>query len=87
MNKREIRCVYFSHFAVELCNNWLLPLQVAARYSHFKIPLDEAEWIGLTLNEACAKLQDMYEMSGPLKYHYERECVTQEIESDETANK
>jgi hypothetical protein len=36
-------------------------LQVRKRYAQYVLPLSEAEWVGLDLNEACAKLQDAEE--------------------------
>lgn len=41
------------------------------------IPLEEAEWYGLELNEACRKLQDIEDNTAlkPLKYQYEEELL------------
>ncbi|VDK74352.1 unnamed protein product, partial [Anisakis simplex] len=43
------------------------------KYSRFKIPLEEAEWVGLELNEACRKQQDIEDAQHPepLKYKFE----------------
>ncbi|KHN73389.1 39S ribosomal protein L28, mitochondrial [Toxocara canis] len=47
------------------------------KYAKFKIPLEEAEWVGLDLNEACRKLQDIEDSTPaePLKYQFEQELV------------
>jgi len=43
---------------------------VKEKYSEFVLPLEEAEWVGLDLNAACRKQQDMEDnaRSVPLKY-------------------
>uniref|UniRef100_A0AC35U134 39S ribosomal protein L28, mitochondrial n=1 Tax=Rhabditophanes sp. KR3021 TaxID=114890 RepID=A0AC35U134_9BILA len=50
---------------------------IIQKYSDFKMPLEEAEWIGLDLNEACRKLQDLEDslVPLPLKYRFEQELV------------
>uniref|UniRef100_A0A0N4ZPW4 Large ribosomal subunit protein bL28m n=1 Tax=Parastrongyloides trichosuri TaxID=131310 RepID=A0A0N4ZPW4_PARTI len=50
---------------------------IITKYNEFKIPLEEAEWIGLDLNEACKKLQDIEDSQIPisLKYRFEKELV------------
>ncbi|PAV71053.1 hypothetical protein WR25_19956 [Diploscapter pachys] len=50
---------------------------IGAKYEEFRIPEGEAEWVGLTLNEAAAKQQDIEESikPEPLKYKLERELV------------
>lgn len=50
---------------------------IKEKYKEFKIPLVEAEWVGLDLNEACKKLQDLEDSTSPvpLKYLYESELV------------
>uniref|UniRef100_A0A0M3IIG5 Large ribosomal subunit protein bL28m n=1 Tax=Ascaris lumbricoides TaxID=6252 RepID=A0A0M3IIG5_ASCLU len=47
------------------------------KYAKFKIPLEEAEWVGLDLNEACRKQQDIEDSTHPepLKYKFEEELV------------
>jgi len=54
------------------------------KYAKYVIPLEEAEWIGLDLNEACKKLQNIELATAPepLKYVYEREMV-EKLESGE----
>lgn len=32
---------------------------IKQKYAKYKIPLEETEWVGLDLNEACRKLQDI----------------------------
>lgn len=55
------------------------------RYGGLIIPLEEAEWVGLDLNEACIKLQDLEEANRakerPLKEVYEEEVV-KELEKE-----
>lgn len=46
----------------------------------------EAEWVGLSLNEACMKLQDMEEAakkSIPLKFRFEQEYL-EELQNSST---
>lgn len=40
------------------------------RYAEFVIPLEEADWVGLDLNEAARKQQEIEEqrLAEPLKY-------------------
>ncbi|KHJ97886.1 ribophorin II [Oesophagostomum dentatum] len=47
------------------------------KYAEFVIPAEEAEWVGLDLNEAAYKQQDLEEshVPEPLKYKFERELV------------
>uniref|UniRef100_A0A915K319 39S ribosomal protein L28, mitochondrial n=1 Tax=Romanomermis culicivorax TaxID=13658 RepID=A0A915K319_ROMCU len=48
--------------------------EIEEKYKEFIIPEHEAEWVGLDLNEACMKLQDL-EFSvepEPLKFKFER---------------
>lgn len=47
---------------------------IKEKYSRFVIPLEEAEWVGLDLNEACKKQQDMELATAPvpLKYVFEK---------------
>lgn len=48
---------------------------IKEKYSRFVIPLEEAEWVGLDLNEACRKQQDIELAIAPvpLKYMFEKE--------------
>uniref|UniRef100_A0A0N5BC79 Large ribosomal subunit protein bL28m n=1 Tax=Strongyloides papillosus TaxID=174720 RepID=A0A0N5BC79_STREA len=50
---------------------------IKEKYKDFKMPLEEAEWVGLDLNEACIKLQDIEDddLPIPLKYRFEKELV------------
>uniref|UniRef100_A0A0K0EZZ9 Large ribosomal subunit protein bL28m n=1 Tax=Strongyloides venezuelensis TaxID=75913 RepID=A0A0K0EZZ9_STRVS len=50
---------------------------IKEKYKDFKIPLEEAEWVGLDLNEACRKLQDIEDAAipTPLKYKFEKQLV------------
>lgn len=52
---------------------------IAQKYADYVMPSDEAEWIGLDLNEACRKLQDIEEMERqtpiPLKVTMENELI------------
>ena len=50
---------------------------VKAKYGKFLIPLEEAEWYGLPLNDACRRLQDIEDNTAPrpLKYQFEEELV------------
>ncbi|KAI6180938.1 39S ribosomal protein L28, mitochondrial [Aphelenchoides besseyi] len=50
---------------------------IEQKYSQFVLPLEEAEWVGLDLNEACRKLQDIEDntASKPEKYRYEEELL------------
>uniref|UniRef100_A0A8R1DQR7 Large ribosomal subunit protein bL28m n=1 Tax=Caenorhabditis japonica TaxID=281687 RepID=A0A8R1DQR7_CAEJA len=47
------------------------------KYAEFKIPEEEAEWVGLDLNEAARKLQDIEDSMPPvpLKYSLEKDLV------------
>ena len=47
---------------------------IATKYEEFRIPEEEAEWVGLTLNEAAAKQQNIEESikPEPLKYKWGR---------------
>ncbi|KAJ1347903.1 hypothetical protein KIN20_003082 [Parelaphostrongylus tenuis] len=51
---------------------------IMRKYAEFIIPAEEAEWVGLDLNEAARKQQDLEEqqVSEPLKFKYERELVS-----------
>lgn len=48
---------------------------IQEKYEKFALPLEEAEWVGLDLNEACRKLQDIEDNTKPepLKSVFERE--------------
>lgn len=50
---------------------------IKEKYKEFKMPLEEAEWVGLDLNEACIKLQDLEDSTCPmpLKYVFESQLV------------
>ncbi|VDD90007.1 unnamed protein product [Enterobius vermicularis] len=50
---------------------------ITEKYKKYRIPLEEAEWVGLDLNEACKKQQDLEDSvkPEPLKYGFERELV------------
>ncbi|CAD6192248.1 unnamed protein product [Caenorhabditis auriculariae] len=50
---------------------------IKQKYASFVIPEEEAEWIGLDLNEAARKQQDIEQSTAaePLKYKFERELV------------
>uniref|UniRef100_A0A0K0D2P2 Dolichyl-diphosphooligosaccharide--protein glycosyltransferase subunit 2 n=1 Tax=Angiostrongylus cantonensis TaxID=6313 RepID=A0A0K0D2P2_ANGCA len=51
---------------------------IMRKYAEFVMPAEEAEWVGLDLNEAARKQQDIEEqqVSEPLKFKYERELVS-----------
>lgn len=51
---------------------------IREKYASFVIPSEEAEWVGLDLNEAARKQQDLEELvkPSPLKYRFERELVS-----------
>lgn len=46
---------------------------IKSKYAKFVIPEEEAEWIGLDLNEAAIKQQEIEESTAPapLKYRYD----------------
>lgn len=50
---------------------------ISLKYAKFVIPLEEAEWVGLDLNEACRKQQEIEESvkPEPEKYKLELELV------------
>jgi len=50
---------------------------VRQKYAEHVLPLEEAEWIGLDLNEACRKQQDKEDLirPQPLKFKLEAELV------------
>lgn len=50
---------------------------IKQKYAEFVIPLEEADWVGLDLNEAARKQQEIEEqrLAEPLKYKLERELV------------
>ncbi|EJW80445.1 hypothetical protein WUBG_08646 [Wuchereria bancrofti] len=50
---------------------------IKKKYAQFVIPLEEADWIGLDLNEACRKQQDIEESIKPVpeKYKFELDLV------------
>ncbi|KAK0390310.1 hypothetical protein QR680_019296 [Steinernema hermaphroditum] len=50
---------------------------IRQKYEEHMIPLEEAEWVGLTLNEACRKQQDIEDSMRPtpLKVMFEAELV------------
>uniref|UniRef100_A0A1I7Y8G1 39S ribosomal protein L28, mitochondrial n=1 Tax=Steinernema glaseri TaxID=37863 RepID=A0A1I7Y8G1_9BILA len=50
---------------------------IRQKYEEHAIPLEEAEWVGLSLNEACRKQQDIEDSirPTPLKYKFEAELV------------
>jgi len=52
---------------------------IGKKYKKFVLSLEEAEWYGLDLNQACRKLQDLEDgiRHEPLKYRYEDEMVNQ----------
>ncbi|WKY14521.1 hypothetical protein Q1695_000223 [Nippostrongylus brasiliensis] len=62
---------------------------IKQKYAEFLIPLEEAEWVGLDLNEAARKQQETEErqVPEPLKYKFERELVARlQAGSDLIAN-
>uniref|UniRef100_A0A7E4W5I5 Large ribosomal subunit protein bL28m n=1 Tax=Panagrellus redivivus TaxID=6233 RepID=A0A7E4W5I5_PANRE len=50
---------------------------IKQKYARFVIPLEEAEWVGLDLNEACRKQQDIEDntQKQPLKYQFEQQLL------------
>lgn len=52
---------------------------IREKYKKYRMPLEEAEWVGLDLNEAARKQQDLEDsvQPEPLKFYYERELVNQ----------
>ncbi|EJD73868.1 hypothetical protein LOAG_18742 [Loa loa] len=50
---------------------------IKQKYANFVIPLEEADWIGLDLNEACRKQQEIEESFKPMpeKYKFELDLV------------
>jgi large subunit ribosomal protein L28 len=52
---------------------------IKEKYRRFVVPLEEAEWVGLDLNEACRKQQDLEDNTRPepLKYKFEKELMEQ----------
>ncbi|KAI1708883.1 ribophorin II [Ditylenchus destructor] len=59
-------------------------IYIKQKYAKYKIPLEETEWVGLDLNEACRKLQDIEDNTKktPLKFVFEQELVNSLIEED-----
>lgn len=59
---------------------------IKAKYAKYKIPLEEVEWIGIDLNEACRKQQDIDDNTKktPLKYIFEQELVENLAKENET---
>lgn len=57
---------------------------IRQKYAEFTLPMEEAEWVGLDLNEACRKQQDLEDNVGPLpeKYQLEKELL-QKLEAGE----
>ncbi|VDO71210.1 unnamed protein product [Heligmosomoides polygyrus] len=55
----------------------LFHVRIRIAYAEFVIPLEEADWVGLDLNEAARKQQEIEEqrLAEPLKYKLERELV------------
>lgn len=51
---------------------------IQQKYGEFAIPLEEAEWVGLNLNAACRKQQDIEDNLAPIpeKYKYEEELLS-----------
>ncbi|VDO04490.1 unnamed protein product [Haemonchus placei] len=50
---------------------------IKQKYKEFVIPAEEADWVGLDLNEAARKQQEIEEsqVPEPLKYKFERELI------------
>ncbi|XGW35547.1 hypothetical protein V3C99_019067 [Haemonchus contortus] len=50
---------------------------IKEKYKEFVIPAEEADWVGLDLNEAARKQQEIEEsqVPEPLKYKFERELI------------
>ncbi|MFH4978198.1 hypothetical protein AB6A40_004907 [Gnathostoma spinigerum] len=50
---------------------------IRQKYAKFVMPIEEAEWVGLDLNEACRKQQDLEDSLSkePKKFIFERELV------------
>ncbi|EYC31891.1 hypothetical protein Y032_0003g1288 [Ancylostoma ceylanicum] len=50
---------------------------IKSKYAEFVIPAEEADWVGLDLNEAARKQQELEEqrIPVPLKFKFERELV------------
>ncbi|VDK44674.1 unnamed protein product [Gongylonema pulchrum] len=62
---------------------------IKRKYAKFVIPVEEAEWIGLDLNEACRKQQEIEESvkPEPEKYKFELELVKRLASGDEDPDK
>ncbi|CAD5221686.1 unnamed protein product [Bursaphelenchus xylophilus] len=60
---------------------------IKEKYKEFKIPLEEAEWVGLTLNEAAQKQQDIEDNTAqiPEKYKFEEELNQKLNEGEDLA--
>jgi hypothetical protein len=61
---------------------------IEQKYSKHILPLEEAEWYGLELNEACKRLQDIEDNSKPrpLKEVYEEKLLQEFAANDEAHN-
>ncbi|KAI6220824.1 39S ribosomal protein L28, mitochondrial [Aphelenchoides fujianensis] len=59
---------------------------IREKYAVHILPLEEAEWVGLELNEACRKQQDLEDNTAPIpeKYLFEQELL-QKLRSGEDA--
>lgn len=57
---------------------------IRQKYSEFIMPMEEAEWVGLDLNEACRKQQDLEDNLAPVpqKYLFEKELLSK-LEADD----
>uniref|UniRef100_A0A914VUS5 Large ribosomal subunit protein bL28m n=1 Tax=Plectus sambesii TaxID=2011161 RepID=A0A914VUS5_9BILA len=83
--RSKLGCKLKREILMALANQWHYPEDEERRewmnekYARFILPPEEAEWVGLELNEACKKLQDLEEKAGkmPLKVQFERELVEQ----------
>ena len=81
--RSNLGCKLKREILLSLANKWYYPdddekrALISEKYAQFVMPAEEAEWVGLSLNEACRKQQDIEEAAGaqPLKVQFERELV------------
>lgn len=57
---------------------------IKRKYAELTMPMEEAEWIGLDINEACRKQQDIEDNLAPVpqKYLFEKELI-EKLSKDE----
>ncbi|CAI5441177.1 unnamed protein product [Caenorhabditis angaria] len=62
---------------------------IKEKYAEFVIPAEEAEWIGLDLNEAARKQQDIEDSTQPipLKYRLEQQLVRRLVDGTDEISK